>query len=131
MPTDGTILLENIPRKKDYLVTGLSVFCSFGSVLAAVVAIIFIPHNSCEPLPAPCDLDRNLGWKYELAALGLIVCTLLSPHVAFNYLLAFNEDIGDVPRTDRFLPTPRVTTLLGTCRTPTRRPRDAPNDLEV
>ena len=94
MPTDGTILLENIPRKKDYLVTGLSVFCSFGSVLAAVVAIIFIPHNSCEPLPAPCDLDRNLGWKYELAALGLIVCTLLSPHVAFNYLLAFTKTLA-------------------------------------
>jgi hypothetical protein len=79
MPTDGTILLENVPRGKEYLVTALSVFCSFGSVVAAFVAIVLIPDNSCDPLPAPCDLDRNLGWKYELAALGVIVCTLLSP----------------------------------------------------
>ena len=63
-----------MPRGKEYLVTVLSVFFSFGAVLSALVAIIFIPKNSCDPLPAPCDLDRNLGWKYELVALGLIVC---------------------------------------------------------
>ncbi|KAI0249030.1 major facilitator superfamily domain-containing protein [Lactifluus subvellereus] len=83
MPTDGTILLENIPAKKDYLVTALSVFCSLGSVLAAVVAIISIPNNSCEPLPAPCDLDRNLGWKYELAALGLITLAMFLARIVF------------------------------------------------
>lgn len=67
-----------MPRGKEYLVTALSVFFSFGAVLAALVAIVFIPKNSCDPSPAPCDLDRNLGWKYELVALGLIVCALLS-----------------------------------------------------
>jgi MFS family permease len=77
LPTDGTLLLEHMPRGKEYLVTALSVFFSFGAVLAALVAIILIPKNSCDPLPAPCDLDRNLGWKYELLALGLIVCAFL------------------------------------------------------
>jgi hypothetical protein len=129
MPTDGTILLENVPRGKEYLVTALSVFCSFGSVVAALAAIVLIPNNSCEPLPAPCDLDRNLGWKYELAALGVIVCTLLS--VSAPLLMVMDKDTNNVHRTDSFLPTSRITTLLGASRTPRRRPRVAPNDLEV
>ena len=62
-----------MPRGKEYLVTALSLFFSFGAVLSALVAIVLIPKNSCDPLPAPCDLDKNLGWKYELLALGLIV----------------------------------------------------------
>ena len=78
MPTDGTLLLEHMPRGKEYLVTALSVFFSFGAVLAALVAIVLIPKNSCQPLPAPCDPHDNLGWKYELIALGLIVRVLLS-----------------------------------------------------
>jgi len=66
-----------MPRGREYLVTALSVFFSFGAVLAAFVAKILIPKNSCDPSPAPCDLDKNLGWKYELVALGIIVCPLL------------------------------------------------------
>ena len=66
-----------MPRGKEYLVTALSLFFSFGAVLAALVAIVLIPKNSCDPLPAPCDLDKNLGWNYELLALGLIVRAFL------------------------------------------------------
>lgn len=84
MPTDGTLLLEHMPRGKEYLVTALSVFFSFGAVLAALVAIVLIPKNSCQPLPAPCDLHDNLGWKYELIALGLIVRALLSSYSQFR-----------------------------------------------
>ncbi|KAF8491171.1 MFS general substrate transporter [Russula emetica] len=83
LPTDGTLLLEHMPRGKEYLVTALSVFFSFGAVLAALVAIIFIPKNSCDPLPAPCDLDRNLGWKYELVALGLITFGMFLGRIVF------------------------------------------------
>ncbi|KAI0290320.1 major facilitator superfamily domain-containing protein [Multifurca ochricompacta] len=83
MPTDGTLLLEHMPRGKEYLVTALSVFFSFGAVLAALVAIVLIPKNSCQPLPAPCDLDRNLGWKYELVALGLITLTMFLARMVF------------------------------------------------
>jgi hypothetical protein len=67
-----------MPRGKEYLVTALSLFFSFGAVLSALVAIVLIPKNSCDPLPAPCDLDKNLGWKYELLALGLIVRACLT-----------------------------------------------------
>lgn len=83
LPTDGTLLLEHMPRGKEYLVTALSVFFSFGAVLAAFVAIVFIPKNSCDPLPAPCDLDRNLGWKYELVALGLITFGMFLGRIVF------------------------------------------------
>lgn len=74
MPTDGTLLLEHMPNGKQYLVTALSVFFSFGAVLSAVIALLVIPKNSCPPAPAPCDVEsQNMGWKYLLIALGLIV----------------------------------------------------------
>ena len=73
MPTDGTLLLEHMPRGKEYLVTALSVFFSFGAVLAALVAIAIIPQHSCPAAPAVCDPANNQGWRYELMALGAIV----------------------------------------------------------
>lgn len=77
MPTDGTLLLEHMPRGKQYLVTALSVFFSFGSVLAAVVGLLTIPRHSCPlELPAgiPCDVAlMNSGWKYLLMSVGFIV----------------------------------------------------------
>ncbi|CAE6518522.1 unnamed protein product [Rhizoctonia solani] len=47
MPTDGTLFLENVPKKKQYLLTALSVFFSLGAVVSAIIAIIIIPGNSC------------------------------------------------------------------------------------
>jgi hypothetical protein len=74
MPTDGTLLLEHMPKSKQYLVTALSVFFSFGAVLSAVVAILVLPQHSCPSSPEVCDVDlQNQGWKYLLVTLGLIV----------------------------------------------------------
>ena len=74
MPTDGTLLLEHMPNGKQYLVTALSVFFSFGAVLAAVVALIVIPGHSCLVSDTHCDMEKeNKGWKYLLITLGLIV----------------------------------------------------------
>ena len=36
MPTDGTLLLEQLPRAKHYMLTGMSVFFSVGAVLSVV-----------------------------------------------------------------------------------------------
>ena len=78
MPTDGTLLLEHMPKGKRYFVTALSVFFSLGSVLSAVVALLVIPPNSCT-LSSPCDVStQNQGWRYLLIALGLIVSALAS-----------------------------------------------------
>ena len=74
MPTDGTLLLEHMPNGKQYLVTALSVFFSFGAVFAAVVGLVVIPSRSCPPAPATCDVgSQNVGWKYLLVVLGLVV----------------------------------------------------------
>lgn len=79
MPTDGTLLLEHMPNGKQYLVTALSVFFSIGSVVAAVVGLVVIPSRSCPPAPASCDVaTENMGWKYLLGSLGLLVRKLIS-----------------------------------------------------
>lgn len=76
MPTDGTLLLEHMPKGKQYLVTALSIFFSFGAVLSAVVALIVVPQNSCPASLLPCDMDfQNQGWRYLLMTLGFIVRT--------------------------------------------------------
>lgn len=75
MPTDGTLLLEYMPKGKQYLLTALSVFFSVGSVVAAVVALLVVPKNSCPSDSTICDVDaQNRGWKYLLIILGGMVC---------------------------------------------------------
>lgn len=87
MPTDGTLLLEHMPQGKKYLVTALSVFFSFGSVLSAVVGIIVIPPYSCSPnAPGrpPCNVETgNQGWKYLLISVGLITLTFFLARIVF------------------------------------------------
>jgi MFS family permease len=76
MPTDGTLLLEHMPKSKQYLVTALSVFFSFGAVLSAVVGLLVIPQHSCLP-NQPCDPQtENQGWRWLLTILGLIVSAI-------------------------------------------------------
>ncbi|KAG5716957.1 hypothetical protein E4T56_gene15898, partial [Termitomyces sp. T112] len=83
MPTDGTLLLEHMPKSKQYLVTALSVFFSVGAVLSAVVALIVIPGNSCLP-NQPCNVDvDNQGWRHLLAALGLITLSMFIARILF------------------------------------------------
>lgn len=78
MPTDGTLILEQLPNNKKYLVTALSIFFSFGAVLAAITALVIVPRYTC--FAADCDVAKdNLGWKYLLACLGIIVCFVPFP----------------------------------------------------
>lgn len=92
MPTDGTLLLEYVPKAKQYLVTALSVFFSVGSVLSALVALIILPNRSCPSEPTTgvnnltmvsgafipsCNVEtQNTGWKYLLMILAAIVRTI-------------------------------------------------------
>lgn len=79
MPTDGTLLLEHMPNGKQYLLTALSVFFSLGAVLSALVGIIIIPRYSCQTTTSsiPCSPESNMGWRYMLIILGLMVCILI------------------------------------------------------
>ncbi|KAI0953359.1 hypothetical protein AcW1_007597 [Taiwanofungus camphoratus] len=84
MPTDGTLLLEHMPNGKQYLVTALSVFFSFGSVLAAIVGLFVIPGHSCPSAPMPCDVtSQNTGWKYLLSTLGMITLSMFLARIVF------------------------------------------------
>ncbi|CAL1712613.1 unnamed protein product [Somion occarium] len=84
MPTDGTLLLEHMPNGKQYLVTALSVFFSFGAVLSAIVGLFVIPGHSCPPSPALCDIaTQNMGWKYLLIALGMITMSMFIARIVF------------------------------------------------
>ena len=84
MPTDQTLALETLPRSDRHLLTSLSIFFSFGSVVAAVAAILIIPSRSCIPPAATqstmlnnlveCDVQKdNNGWKDLLFVLAIIV----------------------------------------------------------
>lgn len=77
MPTDGTLFLENLPLSKQYLLTLLSVFFSFGAVLSAVIGYLVLPGASCtgDPETNPCSIENgdNDGWKKMLFILGLVV----------------------------------------------------------
>ncbi|KAK7037249.1 hypothetical protein VNI00_011240 [Paramarasmius palmivorus] len=85
MPTDGTLLLEHMPNGKQYLVTALSVFFSFGAVLSAVVALLVVPQNSCPTnSTTSCDVStQNQGWKYLLTTLGLITLSMFLARMVF------------------------------------------------
>lgn len=73
MPTDGTLFLENLPHSKQYLLTLLSVFFSFGAVLSAGVAYAVLPGASCRTFDG-CDIagGANDGWRHVLLVLGCI-----------------------------------------------------------
>ena len=84
MPTDQTLALETLPRSNRHLLTSLSIFFSFGSVVAAVAAILIIPSRTCSPSAATqstlldnlpeCDVQKdNNGWKVLLFVLAIIV----------------------------------------------------------
>ncbi|EED77951.1 predicted protein [Postia placenta Mad-698-R] len=71
MPTDGTLLLEHMPNGKQYLVTALSVFFSFGSVLSAVVGLLVIPGHSCRQQEALESLQLIARFNGDDLDLGL------------------------------------------------------------
>ena len=73
MPTDGTLLLEHMPKGKQYLVTALSSFFSFGSFFSAVVALLVLPGHSCGQGVVTCNPEENKGWRYMFVTIGIVV----------------------------------------------------------
>ncbi|KAJ1668970.1 hypothetical protein GGF38_002617 [Coemansia sp. RSA 25] len=74
MPVDGAIFLEFVPREKRHLLTLLSVFFSFGSVLTSSVALAILPPFSCpdDSDQNGCDVSKqNNGWRYLLVTMAL------------------------------------------------------------
>ncbi|KAG8810206.1 hypothetical protein FRC17_003056, partial [Serendipita sp. 399] len=91
MPTDGTFALETLPKRKRHLLTSLSIFFSFGSVIAAVTALFVIPGNSCQdahvPSAPPCDIHKdNNGWRYLFFLLTVITVAMSLTRILFTNL---------------------------------------------
>lgn len=91
MPTDGTIFLENIPTRSQFLLTGLSVFFSIGAVISSLLGLLIIPSASCpesEPTTTErkaCDVEmENDGWRWMLRILGGMVSSLVGARPVFT-----------------------------------------------
>lgn len=78
LPVDGMMFLEFIPANRQYLLTLLSVFWALGQLLASLVAWAFIANYSCDKSntpgtnTVPCDVSRNMGWRYTFYTLGAL-----------------------------------------------------------
>jgi hypothetical protein len=74
----GALFLEFLPKSHHYLLTFMSVFFSFGAVIASILGFVILPYTSCpegsadDPNP-PCDVSvQNRGWRYMLFATGIV-----------------------------------------------------------
>jgi hypothetical protein len=105
--------LEHMPRGKQYMVTALSVFFSFGAVVSALVAILVIPGHSCtNATTCQPDLD-NRGWQYLLQVLAGIVMLVTDPICSHSIPFL---DYGHVLIPNYLLSTLRVSALSCSCR---------------
>ncbi|MCO5614000.1 hypothetical protein L7F22_068280 [Adiantum nelumboides] len=82
MPTDGTIFLEAVPKRNQYLLTALSVFFAAGSVVTSLFAFFIVPKNSCGGA-LPCPTNGNKGWRYLLASLGALTVIFVMARLVF------------------------------------------------
>jgi hypothetical protein len=79
MPTDGALYLEFLPKEYHYLLTFMSVFFSFGAVLASVLGYLILPQWSCpEDSDVPCDVStQNNGWRIMLFTVAMVTFFML------------------------------------------------------
>jgi MFS family permease len=78
MPTDGALYLEFLPKEYHYLLTFMSVFFSFGAVLASILGYLILPTWSCPEDGLPCDMSKqNNGWRILLFAVAFITFIML------------------------------------------------------
>lgn len=88
LPVDGALFLEFIPSTSQNLLTLLSVWWPVGQLLASVIAWALIPPFSCDTTLAACSLTdsvqpccesrNNRGWRYFIAALGVLTLFMFS-----------------------------------------------------
>lgn len=74
MPTDGTLFMENLPKRKQYLLTALSVFFSAGSVASSILGLLIIPGSVTR-------------WRWFLGSLGLLTSVFVVLRLVFFRLL--------------------------------------------
>ncbi|KAG9042347.1 hypothetical protein FS837_010980, partial [Tulasnella sp. UAMH 9824] len=149
MPTDGTLFIENIPRRKQWLLVALSVFFSFGAVLSAIAGLIIIPSNTL--LHTLDDPIFTTAFQTILMFVGRFILFSLeeSPRYLVNtgrpaeavhalrQIAAYNgktmqiglEDVQDVPEPI-FNAEPGELELPDSPKTPIRAPSSIPLPTE-
>lgn len=76
LPVDSAIFLEFLPGSHQYLLTVLSIWWAFGQLLASLVAWAILPNFSCEVTATTCTRADNMGWRYYMITMGLLMLVL-------------------------------------------------------
>lgn len=78
MPTDGALFLEFLPKEYHYLLTFMSVFFSFGAVIASILGYVILPKWSCPEDGSSCDVSaENNGWRILLFTVAFVTFVML------------------------------------------------------
>lgn len=99
LPVDSAIFLEALPTSKKWLLTVMSIWWSFGQLVAALLSWALIPRFSCPDTATTCLLADNKGWRYFLYTLGGLTLLMFAARFAFPvyesptfYLARGNDD---------------------------------------
>lgn len=97
---DGTLLLELLPGKHQWLVNFLSVFWVVGQTFATLMGWALIPQFTCEQTEG-CTKSQNMGWRYMwLVCSGVCLAFWLVRFFVYpicespRFLLSQGDDVG-------------------------------------
>ncbi|KAL3490022.1 major facilitator superfamily domain-containing protein [Aspergillus germanicus] len=87
---DLTVLAENLPRKWDFLLTGLAFTWGLGNAITGLIAWPLVVNFCCPngSTPETCSRSANMGWRYLDIVLGGL-CLLMS--IARTFVLGMHE----------------------------------------
>ncbi|KAL2816972.1 major facilitator superfamily domain-containing protein [Aspergillus granulosus] len=87
---DLTVLAESLPRKWDFLLTGLASVWGLGNAITGLIAWPLVVNFCCPngSSPKTCSRSENMGWRYLDIILGGL-CLLMS--IARSFALGMHE----------------------------------------
>ncbi|KAF8258166.1 MFS general substrate transporter [Lactarius quietus] len=72
IPVDSAVFLDFIPASHQYVLTFMSIWWTFGQLLASLIAWPLIANFSCAP-DGPCTRSDNMGWRYFVVTPGAVM----------------------------------------------------------
>ncbi|KAG8884902.1 hypothetical protein FRB98_002100 [Tulasnella sp. 332] len=76
LPVDSAIFLEFLPGTHQYLLTVLSIWWAFGQLFASLIAWAVLPNLSCPVDVTDCPKSQNMGWRYYVIIMGVLMIIL-------------------------------------------------------
>src|ERR1700761_5922476 len=71
LPVDSAVFLEFLPGTHQYLLTILSIDWAIAQVVATLIAWPLLGNLTCQE-DEVCTRDKNKGWRYFVAIMGVI-----------------------------------------------------------